>query len=237
MLCTGSVLCAKKRALQRSVLCKEACSAKGACSAKKCAVQRSVLCKEACSDQERAMQRSVLCTGACSAQEHALTRSVLCKGACCAEERALQRSVLCKEVCSAKKRALQRSVLCKGECSAKKRALQRSVLCKLPPFLAEHVENRVKKATSRKKEWQVGRDNDSRSRRPRTAAHGGGWCRRAEPGARTGGPRALARGRAADPRGAAPLLSPASANRPTTTSCCATGRRSSCAPCRAESTG
>ena len=67
------------------------------------ALQRSVLCKEACSAKERALQRSVLCKGACSAKESALQRSVLCRGECCAEESALQRSVLCKEACSAKK--------------------------------------------------------------------------------------------------------------------------------------
>ena len=85
--------------------------------------------------------------------------------------------------------------------------------------------------------------------RPRTAGlHGGGWCLRAEPW--PGGLRAaLARGRAADPGGPALLptwaclpartstTSPLSAKGPTTASCCATGRRSSCAPCRAESTG
>ena len=71
---------------------------------------------------------------------------------------------------------------------------------------------RAKKTGPVKKEWQVGRDNNSRSRRPRTAAPGlarGGWCRRAEPTARPGGLRAaLARGRAADPGGPALLLPP-----------------------------
>ena len=54
------------------------------------------------------------------------------------------------------------------------------------------MRGRAKKTGPAKKEWQVGRDNDSRSRRPRTAApgHGGGWCRRAEPAARPGGLRA-----------------------------------------------
>ena len=69
------------------------------------------------------------------------------------------------------------------------------------------MRGQPKKTGPVKKEWQVGRDNDSTSRRPRTAAPGlarGGWCRRAEPAARTGGLRAaLARGRAADPGGPA----------------------------------
>ena len=108
-------------ALQRSVLCK------GACSAKERALQKSVLCKGACSAKKRALQRSVLCKGECSAKERALQRSVLCKEACSAKKRALQRRVLCKEACSAKERALQRRVLCKEACSAKESALQRSV--------------------------------------------------------------------------------------------------------------
>ena len=91
------------------------------------ALQRSVLCKEACSAKESALQRSaqrrVLCKEACSAKKRALQRSVLCKEARFAKKRALQRSALCKEACSAKKRALQRSVLCKGACSAKTRKL------------------------------------------------------------------------------------------------------------------
>ena len=47
------------------------------------------------------------------------------------------------------------------------------------------VRGPPKKNCPVKKEWQVGRDNNSRSR-PRTArpgSHGGGWCRRAEPAA------------------------------------------------------
>ena len=58
-----------------------------------------------------------------------------------------------------------------------------------------------------KKEWQVGRDNDSRSRRPRTAAPGLARGRMEPSRARTGSLRAaLARGRAAGPGGAALLL-------------------------------
>ena len=62
--CPWTPLCArarsaKKRAVQRRVLCKEAC--KEACSAES-ALQRSVLCKEACCAEESALQRSVLCT-------------------------------------------------------------------------------------------------------------------------------------------------------------------------------
>ena len=72
---------------------------------RKRALQRSVLCKEACSAKKRALQRRVLCKEACSAKKRALQRSVLCKEACSAKKRALQRRVLCKEACSAKKRA------------------------------------------------------------------------------------------------------------------------------------
>ena len=127
-------------ALQRRVLCKEACSAEESAlqrsvlcrgeSAKESALQRSVLCRGECSAKESALQRRVLCRGECSAKKHALQRSVVCKGECSAKKRALQRSVLCKGECSAKERALQRRVLCKEACSAKKRALQRRVLCK-----------------------------------------------------------------------------------------------------------
>ena len=107
---------AKKRALQRSVLCK------GACSAKESALQRSVLCRGECCAEESALQRSVLCKEACSAKKRALQTT------CSAKKRALQRRVLCKGERSAKKRAVQRRVLCKEACSAKKRALQRRVL-------------------------------------------------------------------------------------------------------------
>ena len=75
-----------ERALQRSVLCKEACFAKDS------VLQRRVLCKEA-------LQRSA--QEARSAKKRALQRSVLCKEACSkdrsAKKRALQRSVLCKD--------------------------------------------------------------------------------------------------------------------------------------------
>ena len=81
MLCKGA-FSAKERALQRSAL------------------QRRVLCEEACSAKERA------CKGACSAKEGALQRRVLCKEACSAKESALQGRVLCKGECSAKESAL-----------------------------------------------------------------------------------------------------------------------------------
>ena len=60
-----------------------------------------------------------------------------------------------------------------------------------------------------KKDCRLGQDNDNKFRRTRTAAPGGGWSRRAELTARSGGLRAaLASGRAVDPRGAALLLAP-----------------------------
>ena len=96
--------------------------------------------------------------------------------------------------------------------------------CVFPISEASPEPRRVqptKKWPRKKKEWQV------------PGSHGGGWSRRAELAARTGGLRAaLARGRAADPGGP-----PSKDFDYTTTSCCATGGRSLCAPCRAESTG
>ena len=113
-----------------------------------------------------------------------------------------------------------------------------------------------KKTGPVKKEWQVGRDNDSRSPE---AADGGARARTGADGAVAlnlrRGPGAYALLSRADGQltragqhyyshlGLRPLArtstttSPSSARGPTTTSCCATGRRSSCAPCRAESTG
>ena len=121
----------------------------------------------------------------------------------------------------------------------------------LPAQMPESARGRAKKNGPVKKEWQVGQDNDSRSRRPRTARTGADG---AVVPARTGGLRAaLARGRAADPGGPALLLPPGPAasqqglrlqpalthevRGPTTTSAAQRGRRSSCAPCRAESAG
>ena len=115
------------------------------------------------------------------------------------------------------------------------------------------MRGRAKKTGPVKKEWQVGRDNDSRSRRPRTAAPGLAGADGAVVltcGAARGLRAALARRRAATragqhcyshlgcgrPARTSTTTSPSSARGPTTTSCCATGRRSSCAPCKAEST-
>ena len=70
----------------------------------------------------------------------------------------------------------------------------------------------TKKWPRKKKNGKLGKttttDHGGRGRR-RPGSHGGGWSRRAELAARTGGLRAaLARGRAADPGGPALLLSP-----------------------------
>ena len=70
----------------------------------------------------------------------------------------------------------------------------------------------TKKWPRKKKNGKLGKttttDRGGRGRR-RPGSHGGGWSRRAELAARTGGLRAaLARGRAADPGGPALLLSP-----------------------------
>ena len=61
----------QRSALCKGVLCKEALQ-------KKCALQRRVLCKEACSAKKCALQRRVLCKEACSAKKCALQRRVLC---------------------------------------------------------------------------------------------------------------------------------------------------------------
>ena len=164
-----------ERALQRSVLCKEACSAKD--SVLQRSAQRRVLCKEACSAKKRALQRSVLCKEAR-------------KGECSAKKRALQRSVLCKEACSAKKRALQRSVLCKGACSAKTRKLTGPLLPSQPRKLTgpparlktkTDDQGEPKKTGPVKKEWQVGRDNNSKQ--ITEAADGGARARTGADGA------------------------------------------------------
>ena len=111
------------------------------------------------------------------------------------------------------------------------------------------MRGRAKKTGPVKKEWQVGRDNDSRSRRPRTAAPG--LARGADgavvlnlrrgPGAYALLSRADGQLTRAGQRYYSHLglrartlttTSPSSDRAPATTSCCAACRRSSC-----ESTG
>ena len=110
-----------------------------------------------------------------------------------------------------------------------------------------------KKTSPVKKEWQVGQDNDSRLRRP----HGGARACTGADGAvvlnlrrgpeatallsRTDGQLTRAGQHYYSHLGLRPPSKDFDYNQPlirgATTSCCATGRRSLCAPCRAESTG